>query len=130
VSRENVEIIRSNRDAAIRGDWESQAASYDPNIVVRPDPRWPESCVYGRDAVIRFYRGVVEAGGPDVHHSEIIDLGDRVLVRERWNIHGQHSGVEGEQNHTAIVTFRAGRIILIEYFLDHDEALNAVGLEP
>jgi hypothetical protein len=36
---------------------------------------------------------------------------------------------EGYQRSTAIVTFRAGRIILVEYFLDHDEALKAVGLE-
>jgi ketosteroid isomerase-like protein len=129
VSQENVEVIQSNHAAVLRGDWEAQAATYDPNILVRADARWPESYVFGREAAIRFFRGVMEAGGSDLRHEEIVDLGDRVLVRERWNIHGQYSGIEGEQHHTAIVTFRAGRIILIEYFLDHDEALKAVGLE-
>jgi ketosteroid isomerase-like protein len=129
VSEENVEVIRSNRAASMRGDWEALAATYDPNILVRNGVRWPEPCVFGREAAIRFFQGAIEAGGSDVHHEEIVDLGDRLVVRERWNIHGQHSGVEGEQHHTAIVTSRAGRIILIEYFLDHEQALKAVGLE-
>jgi ketosteroid isomerase-like protein len=129
VSQENVVIWRGNLDASKRGDWELIAATFDPDILVRTDPRWPESSVFGRETVIRWYRGLVDAAGSDFTSEEITDLGDRLLVRERWNIHGQESGVEGDQRSTAIVTFRVGRIILVEYFLDHHEALTAVGLE-
>ena len=129
MSRENVALWRSNLDASRCGDWELVAATFDQDILVRTDPRWPEACVFGREAVIRWYRGLVDAAGSDFTSEAITDLGDRLLVRERWNIHGQESGVEGDQRSTAIVTFRAGRIILVEYFLDHEAALKAVGLE-
>jgi hypothetical protein len=129
VSQENVEIWRSNLDASRRDDWEVIAATFDPDILVRTDPRWPEACIFGREAVIRWYQGLVDAAGSDFISDEITDLGDRLLVRERWSIRGQESGVEGDQRSTAIVTFRSGCIILVEYFLDHDAALKAVGLE-
>jgi SnoaL-like domain len=124
-----VEILESNRAATQRGDWEAIAATLGPNVLIRTDARWPEPFVLGREAVIRFYRGVEEAGGSDIDIERIIDLGDRLVLRERWRIRGQQSGVAGEQRHTVIGTFRAGRIILLEYFLDNSEALKAVGLE-
>jgi ketosteroid isomerase-like protein len=129
VSDANVEIVRSNLAAFKRGDFDAVEASYDPHILVRTDARWPESYIFGREAVARWFQGVIETGGSDVHQEEILDLGDRVLVRERWNISGQLSGVPGELQVSAIVTFREGLIILIEYFLDHEQALKAVGLE-
>jgi ketosteroid isomerase-like protein len=127
VSRENVEIVRGTLDAAKRGDWEAVAATLDPNILVRADAHWPESCVFGRQAVISWYQA--NAGESDIEEEEITDLGDRLLVRQRWRLHGRYSGVELDRHLTTITTFRAGRAILIEYFLDHAEALKAVGLE-
>ena len=50
-------------------------------------------------------------------------------MRERWRISGQLSGVPGDLQVSAIVTFREGLIILVEYFLDHEQARKAVGLE-
>jgi hypothetical protein len=46
----------------------------------------------------------------------------------RWHFHGQLSGVEEEQHTSVIYTFRDGRVILEQFFLDHEQALNAVGL--
>src|SRR5207253_1864627 len=68
---------------------------------------------------------------PEVHHlriEEVMDLGDRVLARWCWHIRGLHSGVEGEQRGSVICTFRDGRVILEEFFLEHEQALKAVGL--
>jgi hypothetical protein len=59
----------------------------------------------------------------------MMDLGDRVLVRACWHIRGPHSGVEGEQLVSAIATFREGRVILEEFFIEHEQALKAVGLD-
>ena len=72
-----------------------------------------------------FYQSI----GPDVCIEEVTDLGDRVLVSLCWTISGQHSGAEGEQRGSVICTFREGRVILEEFFLEHDQALKAVGLE-
>jgi ketosteroid isomerase-like protein len=128
MSAENVEVAREGNEAFRHGDWEALAENLDPHILLRADARWPEQRIYGRDAAIAFYRGIRGAGGPDLRTEEEMDLGDRVLARMRWHVRGLRSGVEGEQRISVIFTFREGRIILAEYFLEHEQALEAVGL--
>ena len=70
-----------------------------------------------------------EAGGGDLRIEEIVDLGDRLLVRLHWHALGSHSGIEADLRVSEIATIRDGRVILSEFFLDHHEALKAVGLE-
>jgi len=125
---QNVEVVRKGNAAARRGDWDAVAANLDPHILLRTDARWPEQRIYGRDAAIAWYRELWESGGPDVRIEEIVDLGDRVLVRVCWHMRGLHSGVEGEFRTSEISTFREGRIILGEYFFEHEQALKALGL--
>jgi hypothetical protein len=55
-----------------------------------------------------------------------MDLGDRVLVRVCWHMRGLHSGVEGEQWTFIIGKFRDCRVILEEFFLEHEQALEAL----
>jgi ketosteroid isomerase-like protein len=129
MSQENVEIVRQGNAAVRRGDWDTVAANLDPHILVRADPRWPEQRIYGREAVIAWYPEVSEPGGSDISIEEVTDLGDRVLVRLCWHMRGLRSGVEGEQRMSVISTFREGRVILEEFFLEHAQALKAVGLE-
>jgi ketosteroid isomerase-like protein len=129
VSQENVEIVRRNNDAFRRGDLDTVAAYLDPDVLIRTDPRWPEQRLYGRAAVMAWYRSAQEAMGPDVCIEEIIDLGDRVLIRLCWSIRGQHSDAQGEMRYSELNTYREGRLILSEFFLEHEQALKAVGLE-
>jgi hypothetical protein len=75
------------------------------------------------DRISPGYVGIV---GPDLRFEEIVDLGDRVLIRSRWNIRGQHSGVEGEQRFSSITTYREGRVVFIEFFIEHEQALEAL----
>jgi ketosteroid isomerase-like protein len=126
VSQQNVEIVRRSNDAFRRGDWEAYAAATDQHILVRTDPNWPEQRIYGREAWLAFLRGARESLGPDNRIEEIIDLGDRLLTRRRWIVHGGSSGVEGEQRYSEIATLREGRAVFIEYFLDHERALEAI----
>jgi ketosteroid isomerase-like protein len=128
MSQENVEIARKNNDAFRRGDWDAWAASVDPHIFVRTDANWPEQRIYGLEAFSAFVRGAQESWGPDLRIEDIADLGDRLLVRFRWIIRGGTSGVEGEQRFSVIATNREGRVVFIEYFLEHDQALEALGL--
>ena len=129
MSQENVEVLRRINDAYRRGDWVALAALWDVDIFIRTDPRWPEQCIYGPDAALALYRGLWESGASDIRIEEIVDLGDRVLVRVGVNMRGQESGVEVGQSVSELATVRDGRIIFIEYFFDHKQALKAVGLE-
>jgi hypothetical protein len=128
MSRANLDAFEKGNDAFRRGDWDAIAATMDAHILVRADPRWPEQRFYGREAVIAFWRGLWESWGPDARVEEVIDLGDRLLVRWRFIVRGGHSGVKGEQCISAIQTYRKGQVILVEYFLDHEQAIEAVGL--
>jgi|SRR5437588_8420452 len=129
MSQENVEIVRRMNDAIRRGDWVAVADCYDTHICMRTDPNWPEQRMYGRKAAVTFVRNAVEPLGADFSQEDIVDLGDRVLVRVHWKTHARHSGIEGELQFSEIATFRDGRVILAEFFLDHADALKAVGLE-
>jgi hypothetical protein len=126
MTQANLDVIENANDAFRRGDWDAVAATMDAHILVRADPRWPEQRFYGREAVIAFWRGVWESWGPDARVEEIVDLGDRILIRWCYIVRGQHSGVEGEQRISAIQTYREGRVILVEYFLEHEQALEAL----
>jgi ketosteroid isomerase-like protein len=121
-----VELVRQGNAALRRGDWDTVAAALDPHVLVRTDPRWPEQRIYGREAVIAWYQAVTEPGGADISIQETVDLGDRVLVRLRWRVRGLRSGDEGEQRMSVFSTFREGRGILEEFFLEHEEALQAL----
>jgi ketosteroid isomerase-like protein len=126
MSEADLDVFQKGDNAFKRGDWDALAATMDSHVLARTDPRWPEQRFYGREAVIAFLRGLCESWGPDAHVEEIVNLGDRLLIRWRYAVRGQHSGVEGEQRVSAIQTFREGRIILVEYFLEHEQALEAL----
>src|SRR2546423_13407570 len=57
--------------------------------------------------------------------SDFIDIGDRVAVRLIWEgaAHGPESNIEL----TGVYTVRKGRVVAIELFWDHAEALEALG---
>src|SRR5436305_10582377 len=106
MSQENVDVIWRQNAAVRRGDLDPLAAKMDPDILIRTDARWPEQRIYGREAALAWYRELWESGGRDLRIEEIIDLGDRVLARWCWHLHGLHSGAEGEQRGSVICTFR------------------------
>ena len=60
---------------------------------------------------------------------EFIDAGDRVATRLRHHGRGKRSGVEiDEEMYHQVATFRAGKMVRIEYFGEWSEALKAAGL--
>ena len=55
-----------------------------------------------------------------------IDAGDRVIVRLIW--HGVGHGPDLNLEVSSVNTLRKGTVILLEYFWDHAEALETLGL--
>jgi ketosteroid isomerase-like protein len=51
-----------------------------------------------------------------------------VVLRARSHITGERSGLEGDMQFSEVLTFRTGKVVLIEFFWDHQEALEAAGL--
>jgi len=130
MSQENVENVRRGFEAWNAGDMDRFGELYDPHVVIRWAEGWPEGSepIMGREAVMRNWRQQREAFDADtVEPIKIVDLGDRVVVRLIW--HAVGSGPDLNIATTYIATVRKGKMILVEYFWDHAEALKAVGLQ-
>ena len=130
MSQENVEIVRAADQAWNAGDMDAFFRDLDPDVVIRPDSSWPESRArLGSDAARSFFEDLTEMLGPgETVIEELIDAGDRVVSRLRVRVHGRQSAIEDEFAFTQVRTFRRGKTIMIEFFLDHQAALEAVGL--
>jgi ketosteroid isomerase-like protein len=129
VSQENVEIVRRGFEVWNAGDMEALRDPYDPGIIWRGAEGWPEPGPYaGREAVMRQMEQLRETWDADSFEllSDFIDIGDRVAVRFIW--HGAGHGPESNIELTGIYTVRKGRCVAIEFFWDHAEALDILGL--
>jgi ketosteroid isomerase-like protein len=130
MSKENVELARARMAAWNAGDMEAFHEFSDPGIIVRPPEGWPEPGPFvGREAVIRQFEQLRETFDADAIEqvSDFIDIGDRVAVRFRWRTVGQ--GPEAKLEWTVILTVRKGKVLSVDYFWDHSEALEALGLK-
>jgi ketosteroid isomerase-like protein len=128
MSQENVEIVRSAIAWWNEENMDAISDGLDQNVVATPLQGWPEQGPFvGRDAVMAWYGQVREAWDIDtVEAIRFVDAGDRVLVRVRW--HGTGQGPQSTMEFTAVYTLRMGRIVFVEFFWDHAEALVTLGL--
>jgi ketosteroid isomerase-like protein len=130
MSQENVEIAKTAFEVWNKGDMEAYRELFDPNAIMRPMENWPEPGPFvGVDAVMRQFQQLRETYDADDTLeviSDFIDVGDRVAVRWIW--HGAGVGPEMNLEATIVYTMRNGKILAIDYFWDHADALEAMGL--
>ena len=129
MSQENVEIVRAGFEAWNAGDLDAVRDLFHPDVVLRSPEGWPEPGPFvGREAVLRGFGQLREAWDTVSHEpvSAFIDIGDRVVVRS--TLRGIGQGPEFHQESTVVFTVRNGRVLGLEFFWDHAEALNAAGL--
>jgi ketosteroid isomerase-like protein len=123
-----VEILKRAFDAFASGDLETVFAFIDPafeindRVIGSPSARGPEALIANaaevRDAI----------GDVSWEPREIVDLGDRALVKVHVAGAGQHTllPVEGDVGH--IYTLRDGKAVKLDIFRTWEEALEAAGL--
>ena len=129
MSRENVDVVRAGLAAWNAGDMDAVRETHDPNVIARALEGWPEPGPFvGRDEVMRQYERLRAAWDADALEpiSDFLDAGDRVIVRVI--LHGAGFGPEVNLECTIVYTVRERRVFYIEYFWNHDDALEAAGL--
>jgi ketosteroid isomerase-like protein len=129
MSRENVEVDRATFKAWNAGNTDALCDLYSPDIIMRPPEGWPEPGPFiGQEAVMRQFEQLRETWDADAVEliGDFIDVGDRVVVRMVF--HGEGRGPDANIEMTNVVTVRRGRIVFIEFFWDHAEALEALGV--
>jgi ketosteroid isomerase-like protein len=130
MSNENVDRARDFIEAYNRRDFDAAVESFDPEIEwVLPARQSSDSC-RGPDEIKRFWEGLDETFEElRLVPQEFVDAGDHVATRLRHYGRGKRSGVEiDEEMYHQVATFRAGRMVRIEYFGEWSEALDAAGL--
>jgi ketosteroid isomerase-like protein len=128
MSQENVEVVRAALEALDAGDMDALRELYDPNAIARPPEGWPEPGPFvGQEAIIRQLEQMSATWDTDVVEpiSDFIDVGDRVALRYVWR--GKGHGPESNVEVTSVFTIRKGKVLNIEYFWDHAEALETLG---
>jgi hypothetical protein len=130
MSRENLELVRRGAEAWHAGDMKALGEVYDPAVVMYHLEGWPEpGPSMGRDAVLREWEQLREPfQGADTLEpvGAIVETSNHVVVRWAW--HGSGRGPDTAMEFTMVFTFRQGKIITVQNFWDHAEALAAVGL--
>ncbi len=129
MSQENVEVVRRGFAAWNAGDTEGLRETYDPDVFMSNPEGWPEPGPFvGREAVMHQFQQIREAWDGDALEpiSDFIDAADRVVVRFIWRAEGH--GPDSNMELTIVYTVRKGRIVHQEFFWDHTEALETLGL--
>jgi ketosteroid isomerase-like protein len=129
MSEENIEVVRTYLKVWNAGDMEGVRDMYDPDAVMEPAPDWPERGPFvGRDAVMQQLsqaRAAFESDSVEFL-SELVAVGDQVIVRVAW--HGVGQGPQSDMEWTNVFTIRDGRFTNVKYIWNHAEALEAAGL--
>ena len=129
MSQDNIEIMRQHFRTWNAGDMEAHRELYDPDVIVRMPEDFPErGPFFGREAVMGQVERQVETF--DANELELITdfivLGDRLLVRFIW--HGIGRGPAADIEVSGLYTVRRGRILAMEFFRNHAEALEILGV--
>jgi ketosteroid isomerase-like protein len=129
MSQENVELVRASFEAWNAGDMKAYGEAFDPDVVWRVVENWPEPGPYvGREAAMRFAEQLRGTWNADALEpiDDFIDTADEVVVRFIWR--GLGEGPDSNMEFTGIFTVRKGRIVFVQFFWDHAEALETLGL--
>jgi ketosteroid isomerase-like protein len=129
MSQENVRILREMYG---RRTVAEAAELMHPAAEMRQPSALPDTDeYYGRDELVRgTRRWLGEWGEFRFAPKEVVDLGERALMRVRLSGRGKASGIELEETVFHLWTFRNGMPWRCEVFVDENAARQAAGLRP
>jgi uncharacterized protein len=128
--QENVEASRRVWSRFLADDIPGTLAFLDDEIEVHDVPGLPDAGVYHGhqgylDQIAKFREAFSEMTYEPL---EFIDVGDKVVSVIRATGVAKVGGIEGEATYAQVETWRQGKIVVIQYFLSKNEALEAAGV--
>jgi ketosteroid isomerase-like protein len=127
--------IRLGVEAFNRRDLDVVVIAYHPDLEYYPYREFVEAaladrCYHGPSGYRTYVRAQNEVWGDEVRlePTELIDLGDRLVLRADMPMRAQASGIPLAETYAGVMTLRNGRAIRVDDFLNQAEALEAVGL--
>jgi uncharacterized protein len=123
------EMWHEAQEAWRRG--EADMSLFDPEVTYE-DANLPDhvgEMYHGHEGVLRAAERWIEPfEWLLIELEQIIDSGDRLVSIHRWRAKARHTGIEFDTPLAYIWTFRDGKVIHFQSFLDPKQALEAVGL--
>jgi ketosteroid isomerase-like protein len=131
VSRDALDVTRAWFETWNRGDLDAFIDLYAADAEMTPPASWVEAgTLKGQAAIRRFFEGLKEAwqGEDTAVLRELFRAGPEVVSRMDWQVQGRTSGIATHLTITNVNTIEGGKIIRQRHYLDHAEALQALGL--
>ena len=128
---EGLSVTRSWFETWNRGDLDAFIALYAVDAEMTPPASWVETgTLTGQAAIRQFFEGLKQAweGEDTAVLRELFRAGDEVVSRKDWQVRGRTSGIDTHLPVTNINTIVNGKIVRQRHYLDHSEALAALGL--
>jgi ketosteroid isomerase-like protein len=127
MSQENVAIVRRCFEAWDRGEIDGVVAEYSADVEVDVTSVM-DGRFQGRDAVRDYFNSTLASLRFAHDELELIDAGDEVVALTRGRGVGASSGAGWESPLGYVFTLEDGLIRKMRFYLDHQQALEAVGL--
>jgi len=129
MSQENVETVRSLYEAVVDDDLDSFSALIDDAAEdVNPDDALEPGIRRGRSEFQAAIRQLNSFDYSRLDVERIVAVGDCVVAVVDVQGRGKDSGAPFRNRMGHVVTFRDGKIVRFQWFLDPEAALEAVGL--
>jgi ketosteroid isomerase-like protein len=127
--------VRLSAEAFNRRDLDALVPTRDPDFEFHPPREGVESGFFepsyrGAEGYSRYVSELSDVWGADIRIEslELIDLGDRLVLLFDVPVRARASGVPLTGKLASVATLANGRVIRQQDYLDHDEAVQAVGL--
>jgi ketosteroid isomerase-like protein len=129
MTTDNPELMQAATERLNSADFGGFAELLDPEVIIHPDPSWPEpGPVVGREAMMDFVRDWTASWERvQLEVDGLEERGDWIVSRCRWLATGRASGAATEVPFTFLIKVRGGRIVTVKAFFDHAEALRSLG---
>src|SRR5687767_5011381 len=129
--------VRLAVEAYNRRDLDAVAVSYRPDLEYYPyrefvEAALAEPCYHGPAGYKAYIEATYDVWGTGVilKPTELIDLGDRLVLLADMPMRAQASGVPLAQTYAGVSTLKDGGVIRQHDYLNQAEALESVGLGP
>jgi uncharacterized protein len=126
----NLDVVRAGFAAYNAGDVDGLLAVCAPDVELVPLPSLLTGEPFRGHEGVREYLDAISDDWSQraVELDRLIEAGDEVVLRGRFQARGRSSGVELDAPAAWVVTLRDGKVVRLRAYTDPEDALQAVGL--
>jgi ketosteroid isomerase-like protein len=129
LSQQNLETVKRWVELWNARDLAAFETLHAPDVEIVPPEGWPDGeVITDREAWMNQVIRIKDSWESDrIEPNELHDVGNSVIMRDRWTTVGRDSGIVFENDFWVVFTFDSGTMTRLEFFRDRSRALEAAG---